>query len=112
MKYQKEAILLRIFITESDMYKEENLYQFLVGFLKDHGFQGVTVFRGIEGFGKSHIVHTSHLLELASDLPIVLEIVDEEKKIHDLIDYLETHKVMKSGLLTQEKIQMIYFDSE
>ena len=111
MKKESTAILIRIFFGESDQYQKQNTYQFLVEYLRKNKFAGVTVLRGIEGFGHKSIIHTSNLLELSSDLPIVLEVVDQEEKINSLKQFIDENNLIKSGLITQEKVQIIQYGS-
>ena len=72
MQKESTAVLMRIFIGESDKYHGKNLYQYLVEWLRKNHFAGITVLRGISGFGKASKLHTSDMLELSSDLPIIL----------------------------------------
>ena len=80
MQKESTAILLRIYIGESDKHEGKTLYRWLAEHLRKNHFAGVTVLRGIEGFGKASKIHTSDLLELSSDLPIVIEIVDTKER--------------------------------
>ena len=100
MKQESTAILLRIFIGESDKYHHQELYDYLVKYLKEHHFAGVTVLRGIEGFGHKHMIHTANIVDLSTDLPILLEVVDTEGKITEL-------KTMLDGLDLQRKVGML-----
>ena len=109
MKKESTAVLLRIFIGESDKYKGKNLYQYLVEFLRKNHFSGITVLRGISGYGKASKVHTSDLLELSSDLPIVIEIVDTEEKIEELKKLFEESDLIGSALITQENVKIIQY---
>jgi len=106
MRKESTAILLRLFFGESDQYHGKNTYQFLVEYLKKNKFSGVTVLRGIEGFGHKSIVHTSNLLDLSSDLPIILEIVDTEEKIESFKKFIDEQQIITSGLITEEKVKI------
>lgn len=77
--------LLKIYVGENEQYKDTSLYRYLVRWLKEKGLGGVTVSRGIEGYGQDKILHTARLLELSSDLPMVLEVVDQADKIEGII---------------------------
>src|ERR1044072_5530056 len=90
MQKESTAVLLRIFVGESDKYEGKTLYRYLAEFLRKNHFAGVTVLRGIEGFGKASKIHTSDLLDLSSDLPIVIEIVDTEDRIEELKKIFDT----------------------
>ncbi len=109
MQKESTAVLMRIFIGESDKYKGKNLYQFLVEWLRKNHFAGVTVLRGIAGFGKASKVHTSDLLELSSDLPIVIEIVDKEEKIEELKKMFDETDCIGSALITEEKVKIYQY---
>lgn len=106
MQKESAAILMRIFIGESDKYKGKNLYQYLVEYLRQNHFAGVTVLRGLSGFGKASKLHTSDLLELSSDLPIVIEIVDLEEKIEELKKTFDETDIIGSALITEEKVKI------
>ena len=80
-----KAKLLKVYLGESERYKNKPLYQYLVHWLKEKGIGGVTVCRGIEGYGGDKVLHTARLLELSSDLPMIMEIVDIAEKIDSLI---------------------------
>lgn len=85
-----KAKLLKVYVGESERYKNKPLYQYLVFWLKEKGIGGVTVNRGIEGYGRDKVLHTSRLLELSSDLPMILEAVDVAEKIDPLISEICT----------------------
>lgn len=109
MKKETTAILLRIFIGESDKFKGKNLYQYLTEYLRANHYSGVTVLRGITGFGKESKIHSSDLLALSSDLPIVIEIVDEPEKIEELKKIFEETNMIGSALITEEKVKIIKY---
>ena len=81
MEFNGEAMLLRIYIGESDHWHHKPLYQELVQAARRQGLAGATVLRGIEGFGASSRIHTSRILSLSEDLPLVIEIVDTADKV-------------------------------
>lgn len=101
MKLPPEGQLLRIFIGESDKYKGEPLYEWIVIKAKEHGLAGATVLRGLMGFGANSRIHTSKILRLSLDLPIIVEIVDTPEKIKEFLSFIEP--VVKEGLVTLEK---------
>ena len=78
MQKESSAVLLRIFVGESDKYEGKNLYNYLVHYLRENLYAGVTVLRGITGYGNASKIRSSDLLDISSDLPIVVEIVDNE----------------------------------
>lgn len=106
MQKESTAVLMRIFIGESDKYEGKNLYQYLAEFLRKNHFSGITVLRGLAGFGKASKIHTSDLLELSSDLPIVIEIVDTEEKIEELKKIFDSTNMIGSALITEEKVKI------
>lgn len=79
-----ELAILRIYLNESDRYKGDSFYHFIINTAKDMGIKGGTVYRGIEGFGKHQAIHSSKLEVLAHNLPIVVELIDENEKIRKL----------------------------
>ena len=109
MQKETDAVLLRIFIGESDKYKGKALYQYLVEYCRKNHFSGVTVLRGISGFGKASKVHTSDLLELSSDLPIVIEIVDKPEKIDELKKMFDETDCIGSSLITEETVKIYQY---
>ncbi|OGC16829.1 hypothetical protein A2526_01265 [candidate division WOR-1 bacterium RIFOXYD2_FULL_36_8] len=109
MQRKSVAILLRIFIGESDHFQGKPLYQYLIEYLKKNHYAGVTVLRGIAGFGHASRIHTMDILALSSDLPIVIEVVDTEEKIEALKNILEKENIIESGLVTEEKVNIIQY---
>lgn len=111
MENRPDAKLLRIFVSESDKYKGRPLYEVIVYEASRQKLSGATVTRGIMGFGPTSHVHTSKLLEISSDLPMVIEIVDTEEKIREFTTYAE-HLFEESGsggLITLEKAEVIRY---
>jgi len=95
--------LLRIFIGESDVHDGKPLYRAIVELLREEGLAGATVIRGIEGFGKSSRLHSSHILRLSEDLPIVVECVDSFEKIEAVFPILDL--MIGDGLVTMERVE-------
>lgn len=110
MHLPNDSMLLRIFIGESDRWEHKPLYEAIVLKAREMHLAGATVLRGPMGFGKSSRVHTSKILRLSLDLPLVIEIVDKEEKINAFLPYLD--EVMKGGLVTLEKIKVIDYRAE
>jgi len=104
MQLPREGQLLRIFIGESDKYEGKPLYEWLVIQAKEHGLAGATALRGLMGFGANSRIHTSKILRLSLDLPIVVEIVDTPEKIEAFLSRIEA--VVKVGLVTLEKAEV------
>jgi PII-like signaling protein len=107
MELPREALLLRIFVGEKDQYEGEPLYRALVLKARESRLAGATVFRGPMGFGRSSHLHTSEILRLSMDLPIVIEIVDTEEKIQNFLTAVE--EVIGPGLITLERVQAIFY---
>jgi len=112
MHLPRDAILLRIFIGESDRWHHQPLYEAIVLKAREMHLAGATVLRGPMGFGKSSRLHTVKILRLSMDLPMVIEIVDTEEKIQTFLPVLD--EMMKGGLVTLEKARVIDYraDSE
>ncbi len=108
MKKESEAVLLRIFIGESDRYEGRPLYKYLVEMFKKEGFSGATVLRGIEGYGKTSKMQTMSILRLSTDLPIIIEVVDLPERIEKIKPKLD--EIIKEGLITQEKVRIIMYE--
>ncbi len=105
MNLPHDATLLRIFIGESDRWKHQPLYEAIVLKAREQHLAGATVLRGPMGFGKSSRLHTTKILRLSVDLPLVIEIVDSEEKIQAFLPFLD--EVMKGGLVTLEPVKVI-----
>jgi uncharacterized protein len=109
MHLPHDAMLLRVFIGESDRWKHLPLYEAIVLKAREMHLAGATVLRGPMGFGKSSRLHTSKILRLSMDLPVVIEIVDTEEKINTLLPLLD--EMMRGGLITLEKVRVIDYRS-
>src|SRR3982751_3621476 len=107
MQIPEDAVLLRIFIGESDRYRHQPLYEAIVLKARDMRMAGATVLRGPMGFGKSSHLHTAKILRLSMDLPIVIEIVDSEEKINAFLPTLE--EMMSGGMVTLERVQVVEY---
>ena len=108
MKKESDAVLLRIFIGESDKYKGKPLSNYLVELFKKEGLAGATVLRGVSGFGKSSKLHTTSILRLSDDLPIVIEVVDRKENIERIKPKLDD--VIEEGLITEEDVKIILYE--
>jgi uncharacterized protein len=97
-----EQVLLRIFLGESDRFGHVPLYEALVELFRKEGFAGATVLRGIAGFGAHSMYHTDRLLRLSSDLPVVLEVVDNKEHFDLVLPRVE--EMMDGGMITMEKV--------
>lgn len=109
MRSSSTAKLLRVFIGESDRHGGQPLYTAIVEAARRRGLSGATVFKGIEGFGGHSVVHAARVFDLSTDLPILIEIVDEEQKIREFIPVLD--EIVREGLLTLETVEVIRYMS-
>jgi len=107
MQLPTDSFLLRIFLGESDRHDGDPLYESIVLKAREAGLAGATVLRGAMGFGASSRLHTSKILRLSADLPLVIEIVDTEKKINGFLPTL--NGLMGGGLVTLEKVRVIHY---
>ena len=107
MKLPSEAFLLRVFIGESDKWDGKPLYEVIVEKARNRGLAGATVVRGFLGFGANSLIHTSKVLRLSEDLPVIIEVVDAEDKIESFL--VELDEMIGEGLVTMEKVRIIAY---
>ena len=107
MKIPETGTLVRIFIGESDSYNGIPLYESIIKHARKINIAGATVIRGIMGFGATSRIHSSKILRLSEDLPIVIELVDSGEKIKKLMLFLDEH--VKEGLITMEELKVIKY---
>jgi PII-like signaling protein len=105
MQLPKDAMLLRVFVGEDERYHSHPLYESIVLKARELHLAGATVLRGPMGFGHSSRLHTTTILRLSEDLPIVIEIVDSDQKIAAFLPVLD--EMIGSGLVTLEKVQVL-----
>jgi uncharacterized protein len=110
MHLPEDAVLLRIFIGESDRYQHRPLYEAIVLKARELELAGATVLRGPMGFGKSSHLHTAKILRLSIDLPIVIEIVDTEEKVNAFLPVLD--EMIGGGLVTLESAKVIRYQDQ
>jgi hypothetical protein len=103
----RDAVLLRIFFGEDDRAGNLPLHEAVVLKAREMHLGGATVLRGHAGFGHSSRIHTTKLLRLSEDLPVIIEIVDSQEKIDAFLPVLDS--MMSSGLVTIEKIQVLQY---
>jgi PII-like signaling protein len=106
-----ERTLVRIFLGDSDKWHGKPLESALVERLRKEGFAGVTVLRGIAGFGAASVVHTAHVLDLSADLPIVIEVVEDEEHTASLLAILD-EMLQGSALVTLEKVRVVKYGAK
>jgi PII-like signaling protein len=107
VKLPTDAVLLRIFLGESDRWQHQPLYEAIVLKARELHLAGATVLRGPMGFGAASLIHTAKILRLSMDLPMVIEIVDTEEKVNSFLPALD--EMMGSGLVTLEKVKVIHY---
>ena len=107
MQLPKNAVLLRIFIGEDDKFERRPLYEAIVLKAREMGLAGATVLRCPMGFGHSSRLHTTKILRLSQDLPLVIEIVDSKDKVDAFLPVLDG--MMSSGLVTLENVQVLQY---
>jgi PII-like signaling protein len=105
MKIEGTGLLARIYIGESDTWHGRPLYEAIVHLLHERRFAGATVLRGIEGFGAKQHLHTTRVLSLSNDLPVLIEVVDQEDRVRSVLPELDA--MVADGLITLEKVEVI-----
>ena len=106
-RFEGERTLMRIHIGESDKWHGKPLYEAIVELLRKEGFSGVTVLRGVAGYGGSSVYHTDKILRLSQDLPIILEVVETTERIDQILPRLDG--MVEGGLITLEKVRVILY---
>lgn len=101
------AMLARIYIGEADRHHGAPLYEAIVAFLRERGVAGATVFRGIEGFGARAHLHTTRILRLSEDLPILIEVVDQEDRLRSVLPEIDA--MVGDGLITLERVEVVAY---
>jgi uncharacterized protein len=107
MQIPRDAVLLRIFFGEDDRFENRPLHEAIVLKARELQLGGATVQRGHMGFGHSSRIHTTKILRLSQDLPVIVEIVDSKDKIDTFLPVLD--RMMSSGLVTIEKVQVLQY---
>ena len=107
MHLPHDALLLRIFLGEKDRWEHKPLYEAIVLKARETHLAGATVLRGQMGFGKTSHLHTTKILRLSMDLPLVIEIVDSEENISAFLPVLE--QMIGGGLVTLEKVKVLHY---
>lgn len=107
MKLPDKGILLRIFIGETDSYHGKPSFEQIILKARELHLAGATVTRGIMGYGANSRIHTTKLLTLSEDLPIIIEIVDTEEKINQIMPFLD--EIVQEGLITKERVDIIKY---
>jgi PII-like signaling protein len=106
-KFEGERTLMRIHIGESDKWHGKPLHEALVEIFRREGFSGVTVLRGVAGYGGSSVYHTDKILRLSQDLPIIVEVIETAEKIEKILPRMD--EMVDGGLITLEKVRVILY---
>lgn len=111
MELKAEAKLLRIFLGEADKVKQTALYEVIVRDARRFGLAGATVWRGVMGYGPTSRIRTARILDLSTDLPVIVEIADEEEKINKFLPVLHAlfESAQSGGLITVENVKVIKY---
>ena len=107
MDLPKKAVLLRVFIGDSDRHHKLPLYEAIVLEARKRGLAGATVLHGVMGFGKSSRIHTAGVLRLSEDLPVIVEIVDTPERIQSFLPDLD--RMINDGLVTVENVEVAIY---
>jgi PII-like signaling protein len=107
MDLNGKAKLVRVYIGESDKWHGKPLYEAMVRLCREKGIAGATVIRGVLGYGANSRIHSAKLLELSSDLPLIVEIVDCEERLMPIMPELES--MVSDGLITVENVEVIKY---
>ena len=102
-----DAVKLAIYIGDSDRHHGKPLHLAIVELLRAEGIAGATVLHGIEGYGPSRHIHTSRILDLSQDLPVILEVVETTERIEQMLPRLDG--MVEGGLITLEKVQVLHY---
>ncbi|MGH9681029.1 MAG: DUF190 domain-containing protein, partial [Candidatus Acidiferrales bacterium] len=107
MKLEGKAKMVRIHFGENDTWNDKPLYQVIVEKCRELDIAGATVFRGIEGYGASTLIHRTHLLSFPSDAPVMVSVIDSEEKIQELLPHLE--RICREGLIAISDVEVIKY---
>lgn len=107
MKLPEEGMLLRIFIGEADSFKGKPLYEQIVLKARELNLAGATVIHGTMGFGAGSRIHTTKIVRLSEDLPMIVELVDTEEKLNTLMPFLD--ETVEEGLITMERVKVVKY---
>jgi len=100
--------LVRIFVGDADKWHHQPLSRALVDRLRKEGFAGATVVHGVSGFGARSVIHTAHLVDLSGDLPVLIEVVDDDEHIERLLPILD-EMITGGALITIETVRVVRY---
>jgi uncharacterized protein len=107
MRLEGSALRLTVYVGESDHVHHRPLYSEIVHRAHAAGLAGASVFRGVEGYGASSLVHTSRILSLSEDLPVAVVLVDAEDRVRAFLPELD--ELVTEGLVTLESVHMVQY---
>jgi uncharacterized protein len=110
MKRKGNAKMLRVYFGEDDKWKDKPLYRTIVDKCRELDLAGATVFRGIEGYGASTLIHRSHLLTFSPDAPIMVSVIDSDENIQKLLPFLD--EVVSDGLIAMSEVEVIQYSHQ
>lgn len=105
-----EQFLVRIFIGDANKWHHQPLDRALLKRLRAEGFAGASVFHGVAGFGAASVIHTANIVDLSADLPVVIEVVDDQEHIDKLLPILD-EMLTAGALVTIEKVRVVRYAS-
>lgn len=103
-----EQMLVRIFIGDADKWHHQPLHRALLERLRKEGFAGTTVIHGVAGFGAASVIHTASIVDLSADLPVIIEVVDDQQHVDRLIPILD-EMITKGALVTIERVRVLRY---
>jgi uncharacterized protein len=109
MKHMEKQVLMQVFLEEESHYRGKPTYQELVEYLHHHSYAGVTVIRGLEGYGRKLRVHGASQIDLSTSLPLVVEIIESPERIQELEKVFEETGMIDGALVTEQKIDVVRF---
>lgn len=101
------ATRLSVFVGEDDRWHHRPVYQEIVERARDAGLAGATVLRGCEGYGAGSVIHTTRILDLTEDLPVVVIIIDAEDRIRAFLPQLD--ELIGEGMVTLEDVEVVHY---
>jgi PII-like signaling protein len=107
VKLEGKAKMLRIHFGEDDKWNDKPLYRAIVEKCRELDIAGATVFRGIEGYGASTLIHRAHLFAFSSDAPVMVSVIDSENKLRPLLPFLD--KMVDEGLIAMSEVEVIKY---
>lgn len=107
MPIEHDAILMRIYLSESHRLHGRTLYRSIIEAMLEHGFRGAAAFKGIEGFGSHRRISSERIVEAPGDLPILIEVLDEAERVRAFLPRLEA--MLDDGLVTLERVQRVVY---